>query len=147
MAFRDVLYYAAGLIFLFLAKLKHVLEGYSSPKPFGTSQVSRCVKYDIGVVNGWVSHLSRYLGVSRDECLAGKDVLELGPGSDLGVGACLLSRGAASYNACDVNSLASQAPDAVYEELFSQLRGADRSADVEALREEIQKCRGGYPRV
>jgi SAM-dependent methyltransferase len=109
---KSAIYYGAGIGFLGLAALKHWLEGYRTPKPFGFENIDRCVDHDIDIVENWIAHLSDYGG-----SIEGKDVLELGPGSDLGTGACLLARGARSYRAFDRHSLASKAPSELYRRL------------------------------
>jgi SAM-dependent methyltransferase len=132
-AVRDTFFFAAGLVFLLLAKTKNILHGYSSPKPFDVSDAERCVTYDITVVDEWLRHLRRYVGSTDDDFnLNGRDVLELGPGSDLGVGLYLLSKGVHSYSACDVNNLAMAVPDSFYETLFARLR-ADGKVDSSGL--------------
>ena len=40
---RDLFFYLAGLVFLLLAKAKHTILGYSTPKPFGMEEAERCV--------------------------------------------------------------------------------------------------------
>ena len=77
MTARDAFYFAAGLLFLLLAKAKNVLRGYSSPKPYDISETQRCVSYDLRVVDEWLSSLGRYLNVAGETALRGKDVLEL----------------------------------------------------------------------
>lgn len=144
-AIRDIYYYFAGLGFLFLAKAKNVLRGYSTPKPFGFRQVELCVEYDLRVVDQWLSYLGRYLQADAKASLAGKNILELGPGSDLGAGIYLLAQGAAKYNALDVNRLATTAPDAFYEALFSKLEGASNTSGVEQLRHELTRAKTGAP--
>ena len=49
-------YFVAGIGFLALAKAKHVLYGYSTPKPFGLSELDRCIDYD---VDSTVSQLAK----------------------------------------------------------------------------------------
>ncbi|HET9388619.1 MAG TPA: class I SAM-dependent methyltransferase [Steroidobacteraceae bacterium] len=142
MNLRDAGYFAAGLGFLALAKAKHVLRGYSSPKPFDLSQTDRCVAYDTQVVTDWLGVLARYTDGDTD--LRGKDILELGPGSDLGVGLLLLARGAASYNACDVHELAKLAPAAFYDALFASLPRND-GIDVAGMREALRQSIAGAP--
>jgi hypothetical protein len=66
--------------------------------------------------------------------VAGKNILELGPGSDLGVGLCLLSRGCLKYNAIDVNNLTKNVPDKFYEELFERLKPLNEHSDIEFLK-------------
>lgn len=139
---RDCLLFVVGLGFLFLAKAKNVLRGYSSPKPFDISQTDRCVEYDMQVVDAWLGHLGRYLNADGEAALRGRDVLELGPGSDLGAGLYLLSKGASTYSACDVNDLAAKAPDAFYETLFARFPANSRKA-VDQMREELARAKSG----
>jgi SAM-dependent methyltransferase len=106
---RNGLYFAAGIVFLALAKAKHVLRGYSTPKPFDLSETDRCIDYDMKVASELLGHLRTYGGTIENA-----HVLELGPGSDLGVGLYLLSQGAASYTAFDRNDLAAKVPPEFY---------------------------------
>ena len=133
---RDVLLFVVGVGFLCLAKAKNALWGYSSPKPFDLSQTERCVNYDMQVVDAWLGHLGRYVDADGQAALSGKDVLELGPGSDLGVGLYLLSKGAGTYSACDVHDLAAAAPDAFYNSLLARLP-ANSSKTVDDLKKEL----------
>lgn len=86
-------YYAIGLGFLALAKAQYHLRGYK-PKP--PVSVERCVDYDVAIAGKFLEGMRR-----RGIELAGKDILELGPGTDLGTGAVLLSRGARAYTGFD----------------------------------------------
>lgn len=140
---RDLFFYLAGLVFLLLAKAKHTILGYSTPKPFGMEEAERCVAYDIGVVDDWLMHLERYTGERAQVIVRDKNVLELGPGSDLGTGVYLLGLGANRYNACDVNSLASKAPDGFYDALLARLESSFDSAIIERLRSDLQTARSG----
>lgn len=83
------------------------------------------------------------MNAEGEAALRGQDVLELGPGSDLGAGLCLLSKDANTYCACDVHNLAIAAPDAFYEALFSRLKTDDQTID--SLRHELACCRRGRP--
>jgi SAM-dependent methyltransferase len=134
MHWRNGFYYVAGLGFLSLAKAKHLLRGYSTPKTFSTADVDRCVDYDLKVVDHWLEHLHSYAG----EGVEGKDVLELGPGSDVGTGIALLARGCSSYSACDVNDLALSAADRFYERLFERLRNMPHAADLDGIAKEVE---------
>jgi hypothetical protein len=141
MALRDIVFLAAGIVFLTLAKIKHTLRGYSTPKPFDLSETDKCVAYDIHVVERWLSQLQGY---TNDEAfLLGKNILELGPGADLGVGILLLSKGAVKYNACDVNDLAMKAPDRFYEALFEKLEANEDCANIPFLRQQLDSVKGG----
>lgn len=136
---RNALLYAAGLGFLTLAKSKHLLQGYTSPKPFQSSEIERCIAYDLKVVDEWLSHLHRYAGGPGE--LRDKNVLELGPGSDLGVGLYLLALGAASYNACDVNDLMGQVPESFYTALIERIAALHGATGT--LKTEIDAARAG----
>ena len=144
-AARDSWMYLAGLAFLGLAKAKHVLQGYSSPKTFSLAETDRCIDYDLSVVDSWLSYLAAYTGTSGT--LPGKTVLELGPGSDLGVGVYLLSKGAAAYNACDVHDLIHRAPPAFYSALLDRIAGLDGAVDRAYLQSQIEGVRGGSARL
>ena len=138
---RNVFMYTAGLGFLTLAKAKNTLMGYTSPKPFQLSDTERCIDYDLKVVDEWLSHLRRYAG--QHATPANKAVLELGPGSDLGVGLYLLAKGAASYNACDVNDLMKQVPDSFYGRLIDRLSSIEGSAVAASLKSELGAAKMG----
>jgi len=124
-----------------------MLQGYASPKPFGMSEVDRCVAYDLKVVDEWVAYLERYTLDSNTfagkSVLAGKNVLELGPGSDLGAGMYLLTKGAQQYNACDVNSLVTSAPDKFYQRLYQRLQTIDAETNVDVLQQQLDALKAG----
>jgi SAM-dependent methyltransferase len=137
---RNAFAYAAGIGFLTLAKAKHTLQGYSSPKPFQLSETARCVEYDLKVVDEWLQYLRAY---SEGAVLRGKNVLELGPGSDLGVGLYLLAKGVGVYHACDINDLAQRAPASFYALLIERISALDASVDTESLKSQIERTRTG----
>jgi SAM-dependent methyltransferase len=138
-AARDVFLYLAGLVFLTLAKAKNILSGYSSPKPFRLTETERCIAYDLKVVDEWLTHLRAYAGDQLS--VSGKAVLELGPGSDLGVGLYLLAKGAAVYHACDVNDLTQHAPAGFYAALIDRVIAMGTPASREFLESQIQDAR------
>jgi SAM-dependent methyltransferase len=138
---RNSFMYAAGIGFLTLAKAKHVLRGYSSPKPFDLSEADRCIAYDLKVVDEWLAHLRTYTGA--DGALRNKNVLELGPGSDLGIGLYLLAKGAAGYNACDVNDLMQQVPESFYAGLIDRISAMNGEAKTDFLKSQILAARTG----
>jgi SAM-dependent methyltransferase len=138
---RSVFYYFAGLPFLALAKAKNVLRGYSTPKPFSVRDTDRAINYDFQVVDDWLAHLRQYGG--REPSLVGKNVLELGPGSDLGIGLLLLAKGARRYNACDVNDLAKKVPDEFYQAFLARVERAETNRDVTQLRKALAAVRSG----
>lgn len=134
-------YFAAGLIFLFLAKAKHVIHGYATPKPYAISEMNRCIAYDADTVARWLEYARDYLGA--DFSVKGCKVLELGPGSDLGAGLILLAHGAAKYSAVDAHNLISRVPDAFYEGLLQWLKAHMPGADGGMLRAEWEKQKDG----
>jgi SAM-dependent methyltransferase len=138
-SYQDKLYFTAGIFFLAMAKAKNIIKGYSTPKPFGKAEINRCIDYDIQVVEKWLERLRKY---SPDESsVKGKNILELGPGEDLGTGLYLLSKGCLRYNACDVNNLISATPDAFYEKLFDKITGSN--SETNFLKEELEKTKQG----
>lgn len=143
MSIRDAFFYITGIGFLALAKAKNSLQGYSSPKPFDISETAKCIEYDIHVVEHWLSHLQKYMCGAYS--LAGKNILELGPGSDLGVGIYLLTKGCSQYNACDVNDLAKSTPDFFYEQLFLKIESLAIQTDILSLKEALRETKKGNP--
>jgi hypothetical protein len=117
----DCFYFLAGIIFMILAKIKNLIYGYSSPKPFSVNQFQRSIEYDIKIVDHWISYLTQYIGEDGNKWLIGKKVLELGPGSDLGTGLYLLYKGIARYIAIDVNNLAYLVSDDFYAQLINYI--------------------------
>jgi SAM-dependent methyltransferase len=128
-------YKLAGLLFLVRTKVKSQLRGYATPRPFPISEIDRAIDYDFAVVDKWLASLERYAGSSV--MLHGKQVLELGPGADLGAGLYLLARGVASYNALDVNNLVESVPPAFYQRLFERLAERLPEIDITQLREQL----------
>lgn len=141
MSMRDRFYYVIGIGFLALAKAANILRGYSTPKPFDRSESVRCVDYDIHVVDAWLNHLRNY--APGEESLAGKNVLELGPGSDLGIGLYLLAKGCAQYNACDVHDLARSTPGDFYDRLFERISNIVPAADLVGLKAQLRAVQAG----
>lgn len=120
-------YFLTGLAFLALAKIKHVLLGYTTPKPFPISEIDRCIEYDERLVEEWLAFLRDYTGC--DSYLYGKRAVELGPGSDLGIGYMLIAKGAAGYVAVDAHDNAGRTPAEFYDKLFSRLESHSRKTD------------------
>ena len=142
MSLRTKMLYAAGILFLALAKAKNLLRGYSSPKPFDISETARCVEYDIHVVEHWLSHLKQY---APNKSISGKSILELGPGSDLGIGIYLLDKGCSQYYTCDVNNLMSSTPDSFYDVLFRRIESMNTFANIAFLKEQLRHAQEGIP--
>ena len=143
MSLRDIFFYATGIGFLALAKTRNKLRGYSSPKPFDISETERCIEYDIRVVEHWLSRLKKY--TRGKYSLTGRNILELGPGSDLGIGLYLLSKGCLQYNACDVNDLMKYAPDRFYEKFFRKLKSINSRTNIKFLKRQLTDAKKGNP--
>lgn len=141
----DAAYFIAGLGFLALAKAKHTLMGYTTPKPRrrGADPYGQLAEYDRRVVDGWLGWLERATGRDAEAALRGKTVLELGPGADLGVGLYLLARGAGRYLAVDAHPLALSAPAAFYDRFFEYLAGVIPDAEIDGLRDTLQAAQTG----
>ena len=138
-------YYLIGIAFLILAKLKFIIKGgYSTPKPFSIAELQQCSDYDINIVKGWMEQLKNYTGDQDNglRILNQKVVLELGPGSDLGIGLYLLAKGAKEYNAVDVNDLIAATPDSFYTFFINYLREKEK-LEISGLEEEVQNVRAG----
>jgi SAM-dependent methyltransferase len=137
----NLFYTLVGIVFLLLSKVKVRLRGYYTPKPFGSDEWERCANYDISVVDNWLRHLAVYTH-GELESVAKKSICELGPGSDLGTGLYLLSKQAAQYVAVDVNDMVTNAPDELYDALFSLIASRNDS-DIHVLRSELRHLQDG----
>jgi len=114
----NFLYYFLGLIILFLNKIRYGIFGYKNPRNFSVKEIKKSVDYDLAVVKGWQEALKKYIGSNE---IKNKNILELGPGPDLGTGLILLASGAKKYNLLDLNNLAFSSPVQFYQELFKRL--------------------------
>ncbi len=127
-------YKIAGVLFLLLAKCKNVLQGYSTPRTFSLTEYDKGVKYDLSVVDNWLTKLHEYNGGK----IKGKNILELGPGADLGVGLYLLHKGAYRYNAIDVNNLVASVPGGFYNHFFDYLYSVNPGSEIDILRNQLK---------
>jgi SAM-dependent methyltransferase len=100
-------YYTAGLAFLALAKIKYLTQGYLTPKTVKPSDVDGCVTHARTIAQLYLAHVD----------VKSRHVLELGPGSDLGVGILLSQAGAQSYVAVDRNALVGALATPIHEAL------------------------------
>lgn len=99
---RNVALWASGLVAGTLNTLRHRVQGYRTPRRFRSDDYDRAFAHAFKVVDRWQEKARIHP--------AGLRVLEIGPGSDLGSGALLLARGAASYTAVDRFDLVSTVP-------------------------------------
>jgi hypothetical protein len=112
-------FYVVGLFFLCLNKIRHYILGYTTPRSFSFIDIPKAVAYDQEVVAKWEQYLRDYTG--SQFTWEQKNVLELGPGADLGVGLILLGKGADKYNALDVHNLIKTTPAEFYDQLLATL--------------------------
>ncbi len=139
---RNRTYHVLGAAALAANKLRYALLGYRRPRDFSPAQIDRCVKYDFEVVDNWLAYLNTYLGNPPE--INGKNILELGPGQDLGIGLILLAKGARKYNAIDAHDLLAQSSEKFYEALFRRLETDDLDkAVVDELRRELERTKSG----
>lgn len=143
MFLRNTFFYMAGIAFMALSRVKYILKGYSTPKPYGISDYEKCIEYDIHVVEQWLSYLQKYTHIANFH--VGKNILELGPGSDLGAGIYLLSKGCSQYNACDVNDLMKSTTENFYEHFFRKLENINDQANIDSLKRELKETLKGNP--
>ncbi len=111
--------YWLGLSFMVLNKARYKIVGYRLPRAFSTAEIERSVAYCIEVVNQHEFQLQEYIGVNNP--FSGKNVLEIGPGPDLGTGLCMMAKGASSYTALDKDKHIAEANDIFYEKLLNKL--------------------------
>jgi hypothetical protein len=141
-AARNRTYHHLGQAILALNKVRHEIQGYRTPRPFPVTEIDNVIGYDYDVVRKLMDAYRAYTG--RDVSLEGRNVLELGPGPDLGVGLIMLARGAKAYHAIDVNDLVKSAPDALYDALFTRFEREGVTDEViGALREQLRMAREG----
>ena len=114
-AWAQKVLFTAGLGFLALARVKNLFAGYSTPKPFAIDETDRCIDYALSLGDKYIGFL-RQRGVD----ITGRRILELGPGSELGVGLHLVRHDAAGYVGFDRNNLAGRVPDAFYARMASR---------------------------
>jgi SAM-dependent methyltransferase len=111
-------YYLAGAGILALNKIRHELRGYLTSRPFSALELDKVINYDLEVVTSWLTELKNY---DHSDAVANLNILELGPGSDLGVALNFLSLGANEYFALDKFPLIDQAPNALYQKLIDKI--------------------------
>ena len=90
----------------------------------------------------YIKHLQDYGESDENAEINDKRILELGPGSDLGLGLYLLSKNVKQYVAVDVNNLVETVPDGFYDKFFRHLQ-VKYSVDTTDLAEELAKTKDG----
>lgn len=129
-----------GLLIMAANKIRHEIKGYTSARGFDFEDIERVINYDFRVVKRWLDYLEQYeTGAAR---LKGKNVLELGPGADLGIGLISLAAGANTYHAFDVHYLISNTPDQFYDILLQKIAtDPGLATPLTILQEQLDKFR------
>ncbi|MFA5945828.1 MAG: methyltransferase domain-containing protein [Patescibacteria group bacterium] len=125
---RNWFYYWFGLGILFANKARYSVTGYCRPREFPVKEIERAVQYDREVVARFESMLKEKGFGERP--FAGRRILELGPGADLGVGLLLLGKGAVSYLGYDKYSLADKAPRGLHSAIVCSIEDGECRARV-----------------
>lgn len=136
---KNIFFYVLGLAFLLLAKIKYYLFGYPTSNLSKTAEYEKCYEYDLRIVDQWLSHLKNYTENNFD--IQNKNVLELGPGSDLGVGLYLLYKGVCRYNSVDIYNLVKNVPRDFYEMFLKRLQKTKGIRPIDYLEKELEKAR------
>jgi hypothetical protein len=137
---RNRFYHLVGLGLLAMNSWRHRIQGYKTPRPWFSQDASRLLEYDRAVFANWRRHLDDYLQFDLD--LSGRDVVEIGPGTDLGTGLLWLGEGAATYTGLDAHPLIGEKTRETHEELARLIAGADATL-LERLLEAVRKLHHG----
>jgi cyclopropane fatty-acyl-phospholipid synthase-like methyltransferase len=124
--------YWIGLLLGMVNVLRHRLVGYRRPRHFGPDEIARSVDYVFEVVDRWQA--------DGNIDWSDKRVLEIGPGPDLGTGAVILDRGAASYRAVDAFDLMGMTGDEFYDAVATRL-------DTPVEKERLSFTQATFPRL
>jgi SAM-dependent methyltransferase len=117
---NNQLFHLLGLTFMAINKVRHSVRGYRNPRTFSAAEIARSVEYSVMVCDEWQEECQKHTGI--DDVFSGKDVLEAGPGPDVGNGLVMIARGACSYTAIDRFNLVPQTRSEFYEKLLEKLR-------------------------
>ena len=129
--------FTLGICLLSVNKLRRAIIGYASPRTFSPKEIERSATYCVDVVKKWEKTLINYHGNPRP--FIGQNVLELGPGPDLGTGIVLLALGAKSYTAVDKNRLIRRMPPEFYDKLLNCLKEFPGYSRAKLIAENLRK--------
>jgi len=132
----------SGGVLLALNKVRHTIQGYTSPRTFHISEIEKAVEYDFSVVALWNFFLNQYR--ETEFTVKDKTILELGPGADLGIGLILLSIGAKKYSSLDINNLVETVPSELYKKLFSTINKQSNTIEtIDELSRQLELTKKG----
>lgn len=134
---NNLLNFYLGLGIMSANKVRKVLKGYTSARGFDFEDIQRAIQYDFRVVKRWMDYLEVYEKGSSN--WTAKNILELGPGADLGVGLISIAAGANSYHALDVHNLIKNTPKVFYEQLLKELEKDELlKTNINTLHQELE---------
>ena len=143
---RNYGFLVLGILLLALNRVRHSITGYRTPTPFSArdeSDVKKAVEHDQQIVRDYVFYLREF--TRQVDPIAGKAVLELGPGGDLGVALGLLALGARSYTGFDAHNLATRASPLVYDTLLATIESSVGTTQAAEVRHELDQFDRGCP--
>jgi len=126
-----------GLFLRILNKIRHTILGYKTPRMFSATVIEQSITYVLKVTEQWEAAISAYTGISN--VFENKNILELGPGPDLGTGLILIAKGAKSYTAFDKFNLLGQSTTLFYETLLNHLKKYPYFEKAKSLVENLKK--------
>ena len=126
-----IFYYISGLIILILNKIRYKIKGYTTPNTIKSGDIYSKITYDQEVVDRWEKWLIEY--TENKTPFDKKNILELGPGNDLGTGVFCIEKGASSYTAYDKNSLATDKNQTIYKSLLKILKNQRTRVALESF--------------
>lgn len=122
LAVHNGFYHWAGTAILALNSVRHRIRGYRTPRPRGSWRLKSTLEYDRAVFENWRRHYADYF--PQGTGFAGRHVLEIGPGPDLGTGLLCLAAGAASYTSVDAHRLITRRAGGVHADLATLIAQA-----------------------
>lgn len=135
---NNFFYYFAGIGIHIVNKIRHELQGYTSARGFSSQEIEKAVQHDHNIVTRWKDYIEQYQ-LDRPLSMNGKNVLELGPGADLGVGLLTLLEGASNYYSMDVHNLALSSSTKFYDSFFSRAEKEGYSrASINELKNQLE---------
>lgn len=121
-------YYMVGFVFMSLNRVRYFVLGYHNPRPIPKNRVFENIEYSNRTIGSIKQYLKKVLG--DDFSMQDKNVMEIGPGSDLGAGILSIGSGAKSYTGVDRFKLLAFNDD-FYDGLYGRLD------DMEKIRTKI----------
>lgn len=138
---KNIFYYWFGAVIMILVKTKTKIFGYVRPRPISKRETQKNLAYDNRVIDDFKKRLTGILGWEYD--FNGKNILEIGPGPDLGTGLLFKTLGAAHYTGVDRFELIND-NDIFYDRLLASLgdnQKAKISGTVGLIKEALKKNR------